>query len=112
MKIEIDNGRIFLDGKETIDPVLIGYAVLDYAENSVVDLSTLKQKYHDYIKTRNHRKTIEREMLIDLIISKNLTTPQKLAVEAKKINISQATCYNVFAFLKETGIADFSSSWN
>jgi hypothetical protein len=34
MKIEIEKGRVFVDGKETVDPVLIGYAVLDYAENS------------------------------------------------------------------------------
>ncbi|OCB77962.1 hypothetical protein [Flavobacterium crassostreae] len=32
MKIEIENGRVFIKGKETTDPVLIGYAVLDYAE--------------------------------------------------------------------------------
>lgn len=112
MKIQIENGRVFLDGKETVDPVLIGYAVLDYAENLNIELSTLKQKYHDYIKDRKHRKTIERETLIDLIVNKNLITPQELYIEAKKINISQATCYNVFSFLKEAGIADFSTKWN
>jgi len=112
MKIEIEKGRVFLDGKETVDPVLIGYAVLDYAENSAIDLSTLKQKYHEYIKDRKHRKTQERETLIDLIVLKNLTTPQDLAAEAKKINISQATCYNVFVFLKELGIVDFLNRWN
>lgn len=32
--IEISNGRIFIDGKETVDPTLIGYAVLDYAESN------------------------------------------------------------------------------
>lgn len=33
MKIEIEKGRVFVDDKETVDPVLIGYAVLDYAES-------------------------------------------------------------------------------
>ena len=112
MKIEIEKGRVFVDGKETVDPVLIGYAVLDYAENCNVDLSTLKQKYHNFIKDRNHRKTFERETLIDLIVLKKLITPQELAIEAKKFNISQATCYNVFSFLKQAGIADFSNKWN
>lgn len=31
--IEIINGRIFIDGKETVDPTFIGYALLDFAEN-------------------------------------------------------------------------------
>lgn len=31
--IEIVNGRVFIDGKETVDPILIGYAVLDLAES-------------------------------------------------------------------------------
>lgn len=35
-EIEIVNNRIFIDGKETVDPVLIGYALLDFAE-SIVD---------------------------------------------------------------------------
>jgi len=32
MSIEIVNGRVFVEGKETIDPALIGYAVLDMVE--------------------------------------------------------------------------------
>jgi thiamine biosynthesis protein ThiC len=111
MKIEIEKGRVFVEGKETVDPVLIGYAVLDYAENCNVDLSAIKEKYHAYIKERNHRKTYERETLIDLMVSKNITTAQDLAVEAKKIFISQATCYNFFGFLKASGIADFTNYW-
>ena len=30
--IEIVNGRVFVDGRETVDPTLIGYAVLDFAD--------------------------------------------------------------------------------
>jgi hypothetical protein len=30
--VEIVNNRVFVDGVQTIDPVLIGYAILDYAE--------------------------------------------------------------------------------
>lgn len=32
--IEIVNGRVFVEGKETVNPELIGYAVLDAAENT------------------------------------------------------------------------------
>lgn len=35
--IEIANGKVFINGKETVDPVLIGYAVLDYAESQKSD---------------------------------------------------------------------------
>ena len=35
--IEIINGRIFIDGKETVDPTLIGYALLDFAETTQQD---------------------------------------------------------------------------
>lgn len=35
--IEIINGRIFIDGKETINPELIGYALIDFAESSQQD---------------------------------------------------------------------------
>lgn len=35
--IEIVNNRIYIDGKETVDPNLIGYALLDFAENQDKD---------------------------------------------------------------------------
>jgi Fe2+ or Zn2+ uptake regulation protein len=84
--------------------------LLDYAENLHSELTMLKEKYHSYIKGRNYRKSYERDTLIDLIVLKNITTPLDLAIEAKKLNISKATCYNVFAFLKSTGIANFTNT--
>jgi hypothetical protein len=35
--IEIVNGRVFVEGKETVDPTLIGYALLDFAESQEND---------------------------------------------------------------------------
>jgi len=35
--IEIVNGRVFVEGVETIDPTLIGYALLDFAESQEND---------------------------------------------------------------------------
>jgi hypothetical protein len=35
--IEICNGRVFIDGVETVDPALIGYALLDFAESQEND---------------------------------------------------------------------------
>lgn len=31
--ILVDSGRIFIDGRETVDPTLIGYKILDLVEN-------------------------------------------------------------------------------
>lgn len=35
--IEILNGRVFVEGRETVDPTLIGYALLDFAESQEND---------------------------------------------------------------------------
>jgi hypothetical protein len=35
--IEIVNGSVFVNGKETVDPSLIGFAVLDFAETQEND---------------------------------------------------------------------------
>jgi hypothetical protein len=53
--IEIVNGRVFVEGKETIDPTLIGYAMLDFAESiendfSLKDIELIKAKgIQDYL---------------------------------------------------------------
>ena len=54
--IEIVNGRVFVEGKETIDPTLIGYAMLDFAESvendfSLKDIELIKAKgIQDYLQ--------------------------------------------------------------
>jgi hypothetical protein len=35
--IEIVNGRVFVEGRETISPMEIGYAIIDFAESQEVD---------------------------------------------------------------------------
>jgi hypothetical protein len=35
--IEIVNGRVYVDGKETVDPTVIGYAIIDFAETQEND---------------------------------------------------------------------------
>lgn len=44
--ISINNGAIFIDGKHTTNPELIGYALLDYAETIENDgiVITLKEQ--------------------------------------------------------------------
>lgn len=38
--IKVENGRIFVDGKETVDATLIGYAVLDAVEDGKICFNT------------------------------------------------------------------------
>lgn len=45
--IEIVNGRVFAEGKETIDPTLIGYAIIDFAESQENDGSKIVIKEQD-----------------------------------------------------------------
>lgn len=45
--IEIENNRVFIDGKETVDPVLIGYALLDFAESTDGDNFKITLKEND-----------------------------------------------------------------
>lgn len=45
--IEIVNGRVFVDGKETVDPTLIGYAVIDFAETQKNDSLKIILKNQD-----------------------------------------------------------------
>ena len=41
--IEIVNGRVFVNEKETVNPELIGYALLDAAENSDTIICSYKE---------------------------------------------------------------------
>jgi hypothetical protein len=45
--VEIVNGRVFVEGVETIDPTLIGLAVLDYAETQENDNIKIVLKEED-----------------------------------------------------------------
>jgi len=37
MSIEIVNGRIFVEGRESVSPMEIGYAIIDFAETQEHD---------------------------------------------------------------------------
>ena len=38
MGIEIKDGRIFVEGKETVNPELIGWAIIDAAESNEIEI--------------------------------------------------------------------------
>lgn len=45
--IEIVNGRVFVEGRETTDPTEIGYAVIDFAETQENDGMKIVLKEQD-----------------------------------------------------------------
>jgi len=113
--IETLNGRIFIEGKETVDPVLIGYAILDLVENSksfqikpiVPDsdiLNELKAKYFSMVG----RKTMERELILDFVFEMNSFETIKDLKNGfdlvHKININHGTFYNTVNDLINKGI--------
>jgi len=52
--IEIVNGRVFVEGVETTDPVLIGYAIIDFAETQEKDSMKIVLKEQDvFIESLN-----------------------------------------------------------
>lgn len=52
--ISIVNGKVFIDGKETTNPELIGFAILDLAENGLTlfakDTVVFSESPREYIK--------------------------------------------------------------
>jgi len=57
--IEIVNGRVFVEGKETIDPALIGYEMLDFAETTKQDILSITLKDGDvFIDDYDNEKKI------------------------------------------------------
>lgn len=67
MSIEIVNGRVFIEGKETINPEHIGYAVLDHAEDNQNSLlqpindKTLLSIINNQVELSALNRFIERE---------------------------------------------------
>jgi len=47
MKLEIKDGRIFVNEIETVDPEFIGYAILDFAEGTQGDNFNIELKEGD-----------------------------------------------------------------
>ena len=42
--LEIKDGRVYVDDKETVDPLFIGYTILDAAENQPENVKTVFKK--------------------------------------------------------------------
>lgn len=105
--ITIVNNQVFVEGKKTTDPTLIGLAILDAIESKqdmAVDYSDRRDKINAYVKQKQLRKTLERRHLIDIVCSMFVFSSEELIERAEKLNISRASAYNFTVLLKDANI--------
>lgn len=102
--IKIENNQFYINGFKTVDPELIGYAILDFIENGGKDIPTNKKtaknkaiskdKYFDYLRENKMSITRERKLLIDMFLDIKHFEPIELIKKALNHKITPATCYN------------------
>ncbi len=114
--ITIIESKVFVNGKETVNPELIGLAVLDLAENrnGIISLNIpqrlsqdeLREKFFNHLKENNLRHTHERKTLIELAFTINPFKPTELVKRATDHRIAQASCYNFIQTCVDAGIVE------
>lgn len=114
--IQIINDKVFVNGKETVNPELIGLAVLDFIDNdnSKITIKTqsklskddLRDKFFNHLKENNLRHTHERKTLIELAFTINPFEPTELVKRATDLRIAQASCYNFIQTCVDAGIVE------
>lgn len=114
--IQIINDKVFVNGKETVNPELIGLAVLDLAESrkGIISLNIpqklsqdeLRDKFFNHLKENNLRHTHERKTLIELAFTIDPFEPTELVKRATDLRIAQASCYNFIQTCVDAGIVE------
>ena len=105
--LTIVNNKVFVQGKQTIDPTLIGLALLDAVELSkyrYVDHSERRAKINAYVKQKRLRNTLERRQLTDIVCSMFVFSSEELIERAEKLKISRGSAYNFTVLLKDANI--------
>lgn len=103
--LQTSGGKVFIEGKETTDATLIGYAYLDQAEKSA-DYSNISQKFESYLKENKLSYTNERKLLLDTLLTMKAFDGVEFTRKAttSKCPISHATCYNFLQLCVDAGI--------
>lgn len=105
--ITIVNNQVFVEGKQTKDPTLIGLAILDAVESKqdmIINQSDRRDKINAYVKQKQLRNTLERRHLTDIVCSMFVFSSEELIERAEKLNISRASAYNFTVLLKDANI--------
>lgn len=109
--LSIQNGRVFVNGKETVDPVLIGYAVLDSAENTDAIITNRKEVIENYIKANNLRKTYERKVLTDIVCKMESFSSETLIDNGLNERVAKSSTYNFIKLLHKANIISKQESF-
>lgn len=105
--ITIVKNKVFVQGKQTTDPTLIGLAILDAIESKqdmAVDHSDRRDKINAYVKQKRLRNTLERRHLTDIVCSMFVFSSEELIERAENLKISRASAYNFTVLLKDANI--------
>ena len=105
--ITIVNNQVFVEGKQTNDPTLIGLAILDAIESKqdmIINQSDRREKISAYVKQKRLRNTLERRQLTDIVCSMFVFSSEELIERAKKLKISRGSAYNFTVLLKDANI--------
>lgn len=105
--LTIVNNQVFVQGKQTTDPTLIGLALLDALESKqdkAVDYSDRRAKINAYVKQKKLRNTLERRQLTDIVCSMFVFSSEELIERAEKLKISRGSAYNFTVLLKDANI--------
>lgn len=117
--LEIYNNRVFINGKETVNPELIGLALLDYAESLpenkkaidfafLVDRDEIVERFTKYLSDNAFRNTLERRNLIELLVTMNDFSAKDFVNEAMQLKASYPTCYNFLQVCVDAKILNVS----
>lgn len=107
--------KILINGKETVDPLMIGYSILDAIENGF-ELRLVKESFFQNTKSERKkiineiivnpekRRTEARDFMIELICSIDEFNTNDFILKAEENNISKATAYNFINLLVKNNI--------
>jgi hypothetical protein len=105
--IEIKKNKVYVNGKKTTDPTLIGLAVLDSIENKDSLYNTMisrKDKIKLFMEEEQMRNTIERKCMIDIICSMVVFNSEDFIAKVERNQISRASAYNFISLLQQAGV--------
>lgn len=105
--ITIINKKVFVDGKKTNDPTLIGLAVLDSIENKdslYNSMLSRKDKIKVFMQEEQMRNTVERKCMIDIVCSMAVFNSEDFIAKVERRQISRASAYNFISLLQQAGV--------
>lgn len=105
--ITIRRNKVFVEGKKTTDPTLIGLAILDSIENKdsiYNDMLNRKDKIKAFMEEEQMRNTVERKCMVDIVCSMAVFNSEDFIAKVERKKISRASAYNFISLLQQAGV--------